>query len=299
MVGESPLTLKLVVDFLRLSRPDGEPVFYKDWTRIEDTKIENEDSEFWRMDEFRCELRWEKVKLYDRDAQEYLRFAEQDLRDDSEKGRTNAIINADMAVKCRVDELMKLLNLKGISSRKRWNQPQKRQVLETFDIPNPEILKSLLTSKRNRLVHEYETAERRETQDAVELAQLFLKATEQYVERGYIASATVAYESWFKPAYGVASWFGGDPNQIVRGKYGYQYGLSHEYPLTFDFEYDTVKLSYLYKELFRECYLKNGKERARKESIMEEKKPITISFRECQLEDIVNLMAQLIVKGGR
>ena len=120
MLCESTLTLKLVIDFLKLSRPDGEPVFYKDWTRIEDTRIENEESEFWRMDEFRCELRWEKVKLYDRDAQEYLRFAEQDLKDDSEKGRTNAITNTDTAVRCRVDELMKLLNLKALRESFFW-----------------------------------------------------------------------------------------------------------------------------------------------------------------------------------
>ncbi len=296
MDPKNSLTLKKVIDFLRLSRPDGQSVFYKDWTRIEDTKVKDTDPEFWEKDEFRCELCWEKVKLYDIDAQECLRSAKQDLRDDSGKGGPNALRNSDEAIRCRVDELLKLLNLTALSTRQRWNLPKKLQTLEAFGVPNLEILKTI-ASKRNRLVHQHVRPEQKEVRDAVEVADLFLRATDQLIGRGFMRSAMVAYDSWFKPAMLAATWFGGKVGQSVSTKYGYQDGFSTEYQLVFDLERETITLSYLYKEVFRRCYLKNGKEAGRRESVSEKEGPLTIALNECQPEDIVNLMAQLLEKG--
>jgi hypothetical protein len=284
--------MKVVIDFLTLSRPEREPLFYRDWTRIE-----GENGEFWRKDEFRCELRRQKVKLYEVEADEYLRFAEQDAKEDTEKGRVNALRNAAQAERCRVDELLKLLNLNSFSSRSHWNLPKKKKVLESFGIPRLEILQRMITSERNKSEHEHIKPERQKVRDAVELSKLFLIATRQYVEGGYIASATLAYESWFKPALVAATWFGGELGQSISAKYGYEDGFSDEIHLAFALEHETITLSYLSKEIYRKCYLKTGKERTRKEIVTEKGGPITIFFRECHIEDVVNLMAQLLEKG--
>jgi len=289
MDPKSRLTLKKIVDFIRLSRPDGQSVFYKDWTRIEDT-----DPEFWEKDEFRCDLCWERnVKLYDMEAQEYIHYAKQYLRDDSEKGRLDALRNADEARKCRVDEILKLLNLTALSSRKRWDLPKKIQTLEAFGVPNLEILKTTIASPRNRLVHQHVRPEQKEARDAVEVADLFLQATNQWIEKGFMRSATVAYDSWFKPAVLAATWFGGKVGQSVSTNYGYQDGFSQEYRLTLDLEREMMTLLYLHKEVFRRCHLKSGKEAGHKESVIETEGPLTIPLYECQADDIINLMGLL------
>ena len=288
MDPKSRLTLKKIVDFIRLSRPDGQSVFYKDWTRIEDT-----DPEHWEKDESRCDLCWEKGRLYDVKAQECLLCAKQYPRDDPEKGRLDALRNADEAIRCRVDEILKLLNLTVLSSRKRWNLPKKMRTLEPFRVPNLEILKTMIACPRNRLVHQHVRPEQKEVRDAVEVADLFLQATDQWIEKGFMRPATVAYDLWFKPAMLAATWFGGKVGQSVSTNYGYQDGFSQEYQLAFDLEREMMTLLYLHKEVFRRCYLKSGKEAGRKESVIEEEGLLTIPLYECQADDIINLMLLL------
>lgn len=286
MVTEGNLNLKQIIDFLRLSRPNKEPIFYKDWTRLE-----FEEGEAWRKDEFRCGLHWHKVKLYERDASEFLSYATQNLEDGSERGRADALTNADTARKCRVDELLKLFNLKPFFVRR--NLGPKLEALKPFGVPTPDILK-LIADKRNRLRHEpYVRPEKQEVKDAIELAGLFLEATRQYIEKGYIASATLAYTSWFKPALLAATWFGGELRQSVTLKYGYHDGFSDEYTLEFDLERETITLSYWDKEVYRRCDLKTEKERGRKEHVYKEEGPVTIRIRDCEMEDVRELMILL------
>lgn len=286
MVTEGSLNLKQVIDFLRLH--DRESIFCKDWARLE-----YEDGvELWRKDEFRCELYWQKVKVYERSAAEFLSFAKQNLRDDSGRGRADALSNADTAIRCRVDELLELFNLKPFFVRR--NLGQKLEGLKPFEVPTPDILKRLITDKRNRLRHDYIGGEKQESQDAVEVAELFLKATDPYVEKGYIASAKVAYISWFKPAIVAATWFEGELGQFVTPKYGYHEGISDEYKLEFDLERKTITLSYQDKEVYRRCSLKTEKEKGRKESVNKEKGPDTKDIRrDCKMEDVRELMILL------
>lgn len=279
MVTEGGLNLKEIIEFLKLSRPTGEPIFYKDWTEV---KLNNHDLVL-RKDDFSCELHWQKVKPYDADALQFLSFAKQDIEEDSEKGRVNALTNAKRAIECRMDEFLKLSNLEVFSSRHKWNLPYKMLVLQTFGVPTPDILKRLINTKRRLLEHRYEIPkEQQEIQDAVELAELFLEASRPYVERGYIASATVTYIAWFK--------------ETVTPRYEYDVGYSHQYKLEFDLN-EAMTLSYSDKEVCRRRNLKTGETRMKWESVMKEKGPLTIPIRECKMEEVRELIIPLRERG--
>ncbi len=278
MVAEGGLNLKEIIEFLKLSRPTGEPEFYKDWT-----EVKNNHDLVWRKDEFSCELHWQKVKLYEVDAPEFLSFAKQDIEDDSEKARANALSNASRAISCRMDEILALWNFEVFSSRERWNLPYKRQVLETFGVRTPDILRRLITSKRNFLEHKYAIPkEQWESQDAVELAELFLEASRPYVERGYIASATVTSTAWFK--------------ETVTPSCEYHIGYSTQYKLEFDLN-EAMTLSYSDKELCRRRNLNTGEIRMEWESVNKEKGPLTIPIRECKMEEVRELIILLRERG--
>lgn len=275
MVTEGGLNLKEIIEFLELGRL--ESLYYKDWTEV---KFEDIDHSAWRKDDFRCELHWQKVKLYDIDALQFLSFAKQDIKEGSKKGRTDALSNANRALNCRVDELLTFLNLNSFPLRG-WNE--KTQVLKAFGVSTPDILRRLIGKNRNLLEHEYKIPqEQREVEDAIELAELFLEATRPYVERGYIASAIATSTAWFK--------------EKVTPSYEYDVGYSTQYKLEFDLN-EAMTLSYSDKEVCRRRNLKTGETRMEWESVNEEKGPLTIPIRECKMEEVRELMIQLRERG--
>lgn len=142
-----------------------------------------------------CHVHWEKVKLYDIGPQEFLSFARQDLEEDSEKGRVNAITNAKRAIECRVDEILTLSNLKGFSSRNRWGLPYKLRVLRTLGVVAPGVLTEYIASKRNLLEHAYVRPSPEETRHLADITELFLSATDKYVGKGYGSSATIGHRT--------------------------------------------------------------------------------------------------------
>ncbi len=293
MATERNPHLNEIIDLQRLRRSHGEPIkdFYKDWTPL---AAENgfESTEAWRRDEFRCDLRWQKkVELFQKGAWRWFLDAKRNLEDDSERGWAGALTDADTAIRCRVDELLKLLNLMPFFVGR--NLGAKLEGLKPFGVPTPGILQRWVGRARNRLRHEYINPKRQESQDAVEVAELFLKSTDSFLEKGYIVSATVVNISWFKPAVFAATWFGGELSQSVTSKYGYHDGLGIEYKLEFDLERETITLLYSDKEFYRRCDLRTGKERGRREHVVKEEGPVTIAIRDCKKEEIIDLMILL------
>lgn len=279
MASDIGLNLKEIIEFLKLSRPTGEPIFYQDWTEV---KLENNHDIQWRKDDFNCKLQREKVNLFEKNASQFLAFAKEDIEDDSEKGRANALNNANKAIACRIDEFLKLSNFDDFSHR--WNSPlDKMLVLQTFGVPIPDMLKRLIRRPRNRLEHKYEIPkERQEVKDAVELAELFLEASDQYVERGYIASAVATYTAWFK--------------EKVTRNYEYDVGFSTQYKIEFNLN-KAITLLYSDKEVCRRRKLNTGEIRVEWESMIKEKGPFTIPLRECKMEEVKELMIQLRERG--
>ena len=275
MAIEGNLNLKQIIDFLRLSQPSCEPIFYRKWTKIDD---EGDGESAFRKDDFKCKLLWENVKLHEIDAQQFLAFAKRDLNEDSERGRINALSNAKRAINCRVDELLTLFNFKGFAAQQRWNLPSKINVLRSFGVLTPDILKRLIVSPRNVLEHKYISPKEQGARDAVDLAELFLQATRLYVEKGFIVSATVTYTSYFK---GFEKW-----------------GMLEEYELRFNLEDEKLTLKYSEKELWWEPNSETGEpDVVDLAQLGEEKEPVTISIHDCKMEDIRELMALLREKG--
>jgi len=281
VVTESSLNLKDVINILeRETLPRKKRSYVNEEVEFEDgTRIKGKD-------EFECWLRWQKVPLYPIEALEFLDFAKKDLEEGSDRGRVNALRNAKSAIECRIDELLALSNLRGFSSRKGWKLPYKIEVLKTLQIPAPKVLRNLITQKRNLLEHEYvRPKEQEEIQNIVDVAELFLKATDQYVEKGYISSATITCTVWFE-IKGVDAW----------------HGTSDEYKLAFNLEGEALTVTHSEKELILDPLSElESKNRSLKEwqiGPQERKEVINLPIRDCVMEDVRELMILLRKKGS-
>lgn len=235
-----------------------------------------------RKENSSCWVHWEKVKLYDIDPWEFLSYTRQDLEEDSERGRINALSNAKRAIECRADEILTLSNLKSFSSRLRWGLPYKMQVLRTLGISAPDVLTNYIASNRNILEHAYvRPKDLEQTRYIADIAELFLSATNKYVERGYISSATINYTreqgQWQKS-----------------GRVDTRTDYKDEYKLTFDLEKEELAVSYKQLELFIEFNPRIGGVKSRVKGVVVEQ-TATIAIPNWDMKD-VREFAKLILE---
>lgn len=231
-----------------------------------------------------CSLSWQKIKPYEIDARGFLSFARQDLEEDSDRAVVNALSNAKRAIACRIDELLTLLNLDCFSSRDRWTPWYKRQVLQNFGIRAPDILKDMITSKRNLLEHEYIRPARQELRNIVDIAELFLGSTDKYIEQGNIRSVRIIPNCVFNE----------DTLEILDKDLERRFGVGDKCELAFNSKTKTVKLAL--NLLFFDL---DAKEKNAGSSIWTEKKKLvnTLSLPDCAIEDVRELMILLREKG--
>ena len=279
MVTESSLNLKHIIDFLKESQSTN-------WEK-------REGEEVWVKSEFECRLVYQKVNLYEIEASQFLSFAKQDLEEGSERGRVNAVGNARRAIACRVDEILKLLNFKHFASKERWNLRYKMEALKTFDVPTPGILTRLIARKRNLLEHEYMRPDENECGDVVDVAELFLKATDPYIKKGYIASATVARTLWGKPGVAAPTWFEQRRGKSATAKWQYEDGYCFEYKLKSDLENETITLAHSLNQLYRRSHSERGEIQAGKAEPILTNGPLTIAIRDSKKEEVRELMILL------
>lgn len=224
-----------------------------------------------------CYVRREKVKLYDMDPWEFLSFARQDLEEDSERGWINALTNAKRAIECRADELLTLLNFRCFSSRHRWGLAYKLQVLRTFNISAPDILMHYITSKRNLLEHEYvRPREREQIRYVADIVELFLKASDKYVENGYVASATI-------------NCLKGEPLETRDRAKTTRVVDADQYELEFNLQDEVLTITYQQLEETNEDNYRIGELRSWREA-RSEKTRRSLSIRDCSQEGVRELM---------
>lgn len=219
-------------------------------------------------------------RLYDTEPHEFLSYCRQDLNDVSERGRTNALSNAKRAIECRADEILTLLNLKCFASKYKWGIPYKLEVLKSFGISAPNVLKSYITSKRNILEHEYvkpKTAE--EIQHIADITELFLSASDSIVKKGYIEAVGFTQEEEV------------EREQINKWK---DKSLSYkdEYWIQFDLKKETIAFTHKRFECYNEHDRRTGEIRSRTNLISEE--TANISLHDCKEVEIKELM-QIII----
>ena len=102
---------------------------------------------------------------------EYLAYARSDIESSQPHRHINGLSNAKRAIDCQVDNILCSFGL----SRKP-NFPQKMELLGKLGLINSAIVRKVVKT-RNLLEHEYYNPTPAETEDAVDIASLFIEAT--------------------------------------------------------------------------------------------------------------------------
>ncbi len=116
---------------------------------------------------------------------EYLEFADKDLLVNGNHGLVNSLSNAKRAIDCQITNLLSVLGLKTSG-----NIHTKIQRIEDIGILAPRIIKKV-NKIRNLLEHEFYKPTNDEAEDAVDIATLFVEATDK-VFREFMDSWWVA-----------------------------------------------------------------------------------------------------------
>jgi len=120
-------------------------------------------------------------------AEQYLQFASADLEDASERGAVNGIGNAKRAVHQTVEALLQAYGL--LARNHRSSFPQKLELIDEAGLFSLAILNTL-NLERNAVEHEYRVPARARVQEVIDVARLWLLATQRL--REYVAYETLA-----------------------------------------------------------------------------------------------------------
>jgi hypothetical protein len=105
----------------------------------------------------------------------YLEWARRGFRDADDYGLANAITYAKRAACCRIDRLIHNYHLQRLH---RASFPEKIQMLERIGIKIPGIIQELIINPRNELEHDYVFGDVETARRALDIAMLFLTATD-------------------------------------------------------------------------------------------------------------------------
>jgi hypothetical protein len=105
----------------------------------------------------------------------YLAWARRGFRDGDDYGLANAITYAKRAACCRIDRLIHNYHLQRLH---RGSFPEKIQALERIGIGIPSVIQELIIDPRNELEHDYVPADAVTARRALDIATLFLSATD-------------------------------------------------------------------------------------------------------------------------
>ena len=105
----------------------------------------------------------------------YLEWSRRGFRDADDYGLANTITYAKRAACCRIDRLIHNYHLQRLH---RGSFPEKIQALERIGIGIPSVIQELIINPRNELEHDYVPAEPATARRALDIATLFLTATD-------------------------------------------------------------------------------------------------------------------------
>lgn len=113
-------------------------------------------------------------------AKDFLKFAECDLSSDSTHQQVNALSNIKRAIECQLDSLLFGFGLFRKSEKENWSFPHKIECLNKVGVISPSILKRI-NKKRVLLEHKYESPEKEQVEDALDVATLFVEYTNRFL----------------------------------------------------------------------------------------------------------------------
>lgn len=125
-------------------------------------------------------------RIFDISSKDFLRFAKEDLNDDSERGYINSITNSKRAIDCKIDETIELLI--GKSNNFNFNNNDflkyfefeadikpKLKLIHSLNLA-PTLILSKARNLRNKLEHIYQKPQKTEVKEALDVADLFLRS---------------------------------------------------------------------------------------------------------------------------
>jgi hypothetical protein len=112
--------------------------------------------------------------------QEYLTFAEADLKDPPPRGTVNALSNAKRSLDARVDSVLIAFCLLKTARAKHWNVPKKLEQISQLGVITPRVL-TKLNRTRNLIEHEFHKPSQEQVEDFVDIVALFHEATRIYL----------------------------------------------------------------------------------------------------------------------
>ncbi len=127
-------------------------------------------------DAFSVELGTLTVLSHDSDIapEDFLAFAKRDIEGEDTQSFVNALSNAKRAIDCQVDRVLSCL---GLDARRQY-LPAKLATLRELNVVAPQIIKRVITA-RNYLEHEYKCPDPVLVRDAIDIASLFVGATNE------------------------------------------------------------------------------------------------------------------------
>lgn len=112
-------------------------------------------------------------------AEEYLRYAAEDLNSDTKQGYINALGNAKRALHLMIESLLNSYGL--LAKNKRTSFPDKLKLLDGAGLFSLSILHTL-NVERNVMEHEYKIPTRSRVQETIDVGRLLLLATQRMRE---------------------------------------------------------------------------------------------------------------------
>ncbi len=118
------------------------------------------------------------------EPRDFLNFAVEDsLTLDTERSRVNCLSNCKRAIDGQIDRLIGRLGFLPLARKQRWKIPRKLDFISERDLLAPRILRNI-NRLRNRLEHEFAPPSKRQVEDALDVATLFVS----YVDLVRVAS---------------------------------------------------------------------------------------------------------------
>lgn len=112
------------------------------------------------------------------EPRDFLNFAVEDsLTLGKERSRVNCLGNSKRAIDAQIDRLIQHLGFLPLARRQRWNIPKRLEFVAGSGVLTPRILRKI-THLRNRLEHDFATPSKRDVEDALDVATLFVSYAE-------------------------------------------------------------------------------------------------------------------------